>query len=67
MYGVPLSSGARRQLLWLAIGTILVVLLAIPFLLPLGATGLFLLSCIGLVGIIIIGERQEQLHRAQER
>ena len=64
MFSAPLNSQARKQLLWLVVGTILVVLVASPFLLPLGATGIFLLSCLALVGIIAIGERQEQLRRA---
>jgi hypothetical protein len=52
---------------WIGVGTVVAVLVAAPFLLPLGAVGGFLLSCLALVGIIALGERQDQLHREQDQ
>lgn len=66
MYKTPLSPSARTQLLWMTIGTVLVVLVAAPFLVPFGAVGWFVLSCLGLCGIVAIGHREEHLHEAQD-
>ena len=65
MVGEPLGPSARRQLLWMAAGTAVLVLLAAWFLVPAGAPGWFVLACIALVGIVAIGQREEQLREVQ--